>query len=124
MKIHFDPMIIIYPDAKKGEVIMAESCPADTLIDESTEKIYCANCIHCKLVRVPKGSANQYILRVRCAAGQWRKKLGEEKVYKYFTVARRSLEECDHYEPMGDVKDFLKDLKKTLPIRDEVYSMK
>ncbi len=88
----------------------------------SIEKIFCANCIHCKLVRDQRGSADQYYLRVRCAAGKWRKKLGEEKIYKYFTVARRSLDFCDTYEPMGDAKDFIRELKKTLPIKDEVYS--
>jgi len=86
------------------------------------EKIYCANCIHCKLVRIPVGNGQQYFLRVRCAAGKWKKKLGEEKYYKYFTVARRSISGCDRYVPMGDTKDFLRELKKTLPIKDEVYS--
>ena len=72
------------------------------------EKIYCANCIHCKLVRIPAGNGNQYYLRV--------------KVYKYFTVARRTINHCDAYEPMGDTKTFLKELKKNLPIKDEIYS--
>jgi len=92
--------------------------------EKKTERVYCANCIHCKLVRSPKGSNGQYCLRVRCDAGKWRKKLGEEKVYKYFTVARRSLDECDNYEPMGDAKEFIKELKKSLPIKDELYSIK
>ena len=39
-----------------------------------------------------------------------------------FTVARRTLEECEHYEPMGDTKEYLKELKKNLPIKDEIYS--
>ena len=86
------------------------------------EKIYCANCIHCKLVRIPAGNGNQYYLRVKCDAGKWKKKLGEEKVYKYFTVARRTINHCDAYEPMGDTKTFLKELKKNLPIKDEIYS--
>ena len=100
---------------------MAET--AERLSPEAlqTEKVYCANCIHCKLVRIPASNGSQYQLRVRCDAGKWRKKLGDEKYYKYFTVARRSLDECDAYEPMGDSKDFLKELKKTLPIKDEVY---
>jgi hypothetical protein len=84
-------------------------------------KIYCANCVHCKLVREPLGGV-RYSLRVRCDAGKWRKKLGEEKIYKYFTVARRSLDYCDAYEPMGDPKEFIKDLKKNLPIKDEIYT--
>ena len=86
------------------------------------EKVYCANCTHCKLVRVAAGNGSQYYLRVRCDAGKWRKKLGEEKVYKFFTVARRTVDHCDAYEPMRDVKEFLKELKKSLPIKDEIYS--
>ena len=88
----------------------------------SSDKVYCANCIHCKLVKVPMGSASQYGLRVRCDAGKWRKKLGEEKVYKYFTVIRRTLEQCSSYEPMGEVGIFLKELRQNLPIKDEIYS--
>jgi hypothetical protein len=86
------------------------------------EKVYCANCTHCKLLRLAAGNGSQYYLRVRCDAGKWRKKLGEEKVYKFFTVARRTLDACDAYEPMGDVNEFLKELKKSLPIKDEIYS--
>ena len=89
-------------------------------IDEC--KIYCANCVHCKLKAEVLGSGGRYQLRVRCDAGKWKKKLGEEKFYKYFTVARRSLAACDAYEPMGDTKEFLRDLKKNLPIKDEVYN--
>jgi len=88
----------------------------------SMDKVYCANCTHCKLIRISAGNGSQYYLRVRCDAGMWKKKLGEEKVYKYFTVARRTLDECEYYEPMGDIKDFLKELKKNLPIKDEIYS--
>ena len=86
------------------------------------ERVYCANCTHCKLVRTPVGNGSQYYLRVRCDAGLWKKKLGEEKVYKYFTVARRTLDGCEHYEPMGDAREYLKELKKNLPIKDEIYS--
>jgi hypothetical protein len=102
---------------------MPES-PEISSIDEISvgDKVYCANCTHCKLLRVAAGNGSQYYLRVRCDAGKWRKKLGEEKVYKFFTVARRTLDACDAYEPMGDVKEFLKELKKSLPIKDEIYS--
>ena len=91
-------------------------------IDYSLQKIFCANCIHCKLVRIPAGNGSQYFLRVRCDAGKWRKKLGEEKIYKFFTVARRTIEECDRYEPMGEPVLYIKELKKSLPIKDEMYS--
>ncbi|ULQ60377.1 hypothetical protein K7I13_03455 [Brucepastera parasyntrophica] len=95
----------------------------ETEIAEALEqgKIYCANCIHCKLVPSPANSSGQFYLRVRCAAGKWNKKMGGEKLYKYFTVTRRSIDCCDSYEPMGDAADFISDLKKTLPIKDEIY---
>ncbi len=84
--------------------------------------VYCANCIHCKLVPSPAEAAGLYRLRVRCDAGKWRKKLGEEKIYKYFTVARRSIPSCLSYEDMGDSDDFIRDLRKVLPTSDETYS--
>jgi len=103
---------------------MAESRDLELLEgDFSSDKIYCANCIHCKLVKHALGSASQYQLRVRCDAGKWKKKLGEEKIYKYFTVTRRTIDACDTYVPMGDVEIFLKELRKNLPIRDELYSV-
>jgi len=85
-----------------------------------SERIYCANCMRCKLVQTE--ADNGHVLRVRCTAGLWKKKLGEEKLYKYFTIARRTPDECEFYEPMGDLKEFLKELKRSLPVRDEVIT--
>ena len=85
-------------------------------------KVFCANCIHCKLVPSPAEAEGSYRLRVRCDAGKWRKRLGEEKIYKYFTVARREIEHCDTYEDMGDATEFIRDLRKLLPTTDEIYS--
>jgi hypothetical protein len=51
----------------------------------------------------------------------WKKKSGEEKVYKYFTLARRTVSVCGFYEPMGDAKTFIKELKDSLPVKDEIY---
>jgi hypothetical protein len=107
---------------KDNATMESRGAPTAIADDEKKEKIYCANCIHCKVVRTPSEDSDQYFLRVRCVAGKWRKKLGGEKVYKYFTVARRSIDECDSYEPMGDPTEFIRDLKKTLPIRDEAYT--
>jgi hypothetical protein len=93
---------------------------AESSTEESREgKLYCANCIHCKLVPSPANGVNQFYLRVRCDAGKWRKKLGDEKTYKYFTVARRSIPHCETYIDMGDSRDFIRDLKKSLPMKDE-----
>jgi len=93
----------------------------DALLPESG-RVFCANCIHCKLVPAPAEAEGSYRLRVRCDAGKWRKRLGEEKIYKYFTVARRSIESCDSYEDMGEATEFIKDLRKILPTTDEIYS--
>ncbi len=89
---------------------------------EGTTCIFCANCIHCKLVPSPAEEEGQYRLRVRCEKGKWRKKLGEEKIYKYFTVARRSIPSCDSYEDMGESAEFMKDLRTLLPTTDEIYT--
>ena len=85
-------------------------------------KIYCANCRHCVLFKQSVGEQGSYVLRVRCANGMWKKKSGEEKIYKYFTIIRRTLDECESYDPMGDEKSFIKELRKNLPIKDEIYS--
>ena len=88
----------------------------------SETDIYCANCRYCVLFRKSSGiDGNQYLLRVKCIKEQWRKKLGEEKMYKYFTVARRTVEKCEDYKEMGDLRSFLKALRKSVPVRDEVY---
>lgn len=85
-------------------------------------RVYCANCIHCKLLPSPADIEGSYRLRVRCEAGKWRKRLGEEKIYKYFTVARRSIPFCSSYEDMGGADEFLRDLRQDLPTSDEIYS--
>jgi hypothetical protein len=86
-----------------------------------TGKIYCANCIHCKLIPAKPEGEEAYLLRVRCAAGKWKKKLGEEKMYKYCTITRRYLDKCDAYEEMGDTREFIRDLRKSLPNKDEPW---
>ena len=90
----------------------------------SEEKVYCANCLNCVAVRQYEAEADKYILRVKCTKKKWSKRSGEEKLYKYFTVARRMQDNCDNYEPMGNVMPFIKNLKKELPIKDEIYLVK
>jgi hypothetical protein len=95
-------------------------------------KIYCANCLHCKLIPgIPAGTPSetpaggvqagdeQQALRIRCAAGKWKKRLGEEKVYKYLTITRRCLDSCDSYEEMGETREFIRELRKSLSNKDE-----
>lgn len=102
---------------KEGMALMAESINSGR-----TRKIYCANCIHCKLVRAYT-EEDKYVLRVRCNEGKWRKKLGGEKFYKYFTIANRSQNSCDTYTPMGESKPFMRELRANLPVKDEVYEV-
>lgn len=109
------------PGATGAETSFLEA-EAEAGDSSATGRIFCANCIHCKLVPSPDGTEGRYRLRVRCDAGKWRKKLGDEKIYKYFTVARRSIPSCDSYEDMGDSAEFLRDLREVLPTVDEIYS--
>ncbi|MDR0722724.1 MAG: hypothetical protein LBF75_08065 [Treponema sp.] len=91
-------------------------------------KIYCANCRHCKLltgtllvssvIPLSMDGEDQYVPRIRCAAGKWKKKLGQEKLYKYSTIIRRYLDYCDAYEAMGDAKEFIQELKKNISDKD------
>jgi hypothetical protein len=87
----------------------------------SLNKIYCANCINCKLIPEIQEGKTRYVLRIRCAAGKWKKKLGEEKIYKYCTIGRRYQDACDSYDEMGDSRSFIRELKKDLPNKDELY---
>jgi hypothetical protein len=97
-------------------------CP-ETEQDYHPGKIYCANCIHCKLVPARFSGDERYVLRIRCAAGKWKKKLGAEKLYTYCTITRRYLNECDAYEEMGDTRTYIRELRKTLPEKDELYAL-
>ena len=91
-------------------------------MSNSEEKIYCANCSNCKIVADTAAVEGQIFLRVRCAAGKWKKKTGTEKLRKYFTIARCSIPFCDSYDCMGDEPElFIKELKKSLPTSDESY---
>ena len=76
------------------------------------------------MVRQQEGDPERYILRVCCTKGRWSKRSGEEKLYKYFTVARRMQLNCEDYHEMGDPLPFIKNLKKEVPIKDEIYNVR
>ena len=88
------------------------------------EKIFCANCSNCILIRQYESEPDRYVLRVKCTKKQWVKRSGEEKFYKYFTVARRIMNECEYYLDNGELFPYIKNLRKELPIKDEIYSTK
>ena len=109
-------------EREEGGIIMEGYYAKEGVVyNDLEDKIYCANCTQCILMKIPLGNEGEYVLRVKCASKKWKKKLGEEKIYKFFTVARRTVDSCDFYEPMGDLKGYLRDLRKSLPIKDEVY---
>ncbi|GAB4219684.1 MAG TPA: hypothetical protein P5547_14485 [Spirochaetota bacterium] len=86
-------------------------------------KVFCANCMHCTVFRHYEGDNKTFVLRVRCNKKQWLKRSGEEKVHKYFTVARRTMDECDYYVEAGDLYPYIKNLRKALPVKDELYQV-
>lgn len=88
------------------------------------ERVYCANCEFCVIVRQYETDQTKYMLRVRCTQNQWRKRSGEEKWYKMFTVGRRVQENCASYSPMGEEGQYMKSLKKGLPVKDEIYTVR
>jgi hypothetical protein len=110
-----------------AELVEEDTGALETVVVDGEEsefhsgKIYCANCIHCKLVPAKSAGEERYVLRIRCSAGKWKKKLGQEKLYKYCTITRRYLDDCDAYEEMGDTRSFIRELKKSLPEKDEFY---
>jgi hypothetical protein len=90
--------------------------------DFHSGKIYCANCINCKLILAKPDKGTQYLLRIRCAAGKWKKKLGQEKLYKYCTITRRYLDYCDAYEDMGETQEYIRELRKNISNRDILFA--
>lgn len=87
------------------------------------EKVFCANCAYCIVTRAFDTEPDKYVLRVKCLKKKWVKRSGEEKLYKYFTVGRRVQEDCDEYQEMGNLLPYIKNLRKELPIKDEVYAL-
>ncbi|RME92364.1 MAG: hypothetical protein D6767_03390 [Candidatus Hydrogenedentota bacterium] len=85
-------------------------------------KDYCANCEHCVVVREYEQDSKKYVLRVRCTKKRWAKRSGEEKRYKYFTVSRRVMTDCPDYSPMGPEDPFIKNLRRELPVKDQIYT--
>jgi hypothetical protein len=88
------------------------------------EKIFCANCQNCIVIRQYESEPDKYVLRVKCTKKKWVKRSGEEKLYKYFTVARRIVDDCDGFIEVGELFPYIKNLRKELPIKDEIYSVR
>lgn len=88
------------------------------------EKCFCSNCLNCVVVRQYESEPDRYVLRVKCTKKKWSKRSGEEKLYKYFTVARRVMDDCDEFESCGELFPYIKNLRKELPVKDEIYSIK
>ena len=82
------------------------------------QKLYCANCLHCKEFTHVSDLTGAKERRVRCAAGQWITPAGKAKTYSLHTVLSRRKERCSHYESMGesDLQEYLATLSDTLPV--------
>lgn len=86
------------------------------------EKIFCANCKHCILIRQSiDGKPDKYYLRCMCVKNHWKTAGKPIKYYKYCNIHQKAVKECDDYYEMGYLKKFMKDLKKNLPEKDEIY---
>jgi predicted transposase YbfD/YdcC len=75
--------------AAAADSLSQTSIPEYHSVELHSGKVYCANCIHCKLIPAKADNGDYYVLRIRCSAGKWKKKLGEEKLYKYNTIIRQ-----------------------------------
>ena len=86
--------------------------------DSNSQKLYCANCLHCKGFSHVSDRTKARERRVRCAAKQWLTPAGNEKTYSLHTVLSRRKDECAHYDSMGedDLQEFIADLKNNLPV--------
>ena len=82
-------------------------------------KIFCANCINCKVFRHYSSDKTAYTQKVRCTAVQWKKPGGGEKTYFLHTLLNRQMEKCSEFEFAGDnladEQTFIQSLRRTLP---------
>ncbi len=89
--------------------------PAIQQLEPQPEKIYCANCLHCKAFnRLVAGKKQR---RVKCKKGHWGTDgEGNTKTYKHNMVLNRKMLHCGDYESMGehDKESFFKNLRKTI----------
>lgn len=83
-------------------------------------KIFCANCYHCKVVKDSNHHGKDIVLKVRCSAGMWKKRVGDDKLYRLDTVEQRRVPDCPHYDPMGECHDFMRELRRSLPQTQEL----
>lgn len=86
-------------------------------------KVPCADCQHCH--RFPEyDSVGRYILKVRCAKGNWRRGK-RERTCEFHTVLRRIRVSCIDYESTSesneDRKEYLRMLRDTLPLERHIY---
>ena len=94
--------------------------------DESRTLIKCADCLHCKQFREINEATGRYVLKVRCAAGRWKRgrKHGDCDLHKI--LGRRS-HTCGDYVSMSeneeDRQQYLRTLTETLPLEVIQYEL-
>jgi len=82
------------------------------------QKLYCANCLHCKEFTHVSELTGARERKVKCSAGQWATASGKHKTYSLHTVLSRRKDKCSHYDSMGesDLGEFISTLRETLPV--------
>ena len=93
--------------------------------DSNSQKLYCANCLHCKEFSHVSDRTKARERRVRCAAKQWLTPAGNEKTYSLHTVLSRRKDECAHYDSMGedDLQEFIADRQVVLQVGNELLEV-
>ena len=82
------------------------------------QKLYCANCLHCKEFSHVSELTGARERKVKCVARQWATPAGKQKTYSLHTVLSRRKDKCSHYDSMGesDLGEFISTLRETLPV--------
>ena len=87
--------------------------------------LFCANCLHCKLIHSLNRDKSTYTKKIRCKKSRWKYVSKEEKIYDYHTILNRNASNCPYYESASDndfeTKQFIRHLKKTLPPKRIIY---
>jgi len=92
---------------------------------DGNQKIYCANCANCKVLRFYNHDKSTYVQKIRCSKGQWSYQSGKERFYDYFNLLNHKPDVCLFYDPMcesyDELKSYLKNLRNTLPRSMVIY---
>ncbi len=85
----------------------------------------CADCKNAKVFREVSGNSGRYLLKVKCAAGHWRRGRKQGDSVDIHRILSRRRHKCPDYESMSDNeedrKQYLADLATDLPDERILY---